>query len=214
MLHRRLVDSLDSSAPLLFVEAIHGSGKRTVLRQWESGGGNRHGEIHLLFDAPRLPSDRVELIRMYWGSLQHQFGPSLQDLPEDDAQLEDAMQRGLRGLRRPVAVAIHDADHLGDVAFDMLMRLSEVGTRLIFAGADLSALQQLAQRRGVYYAALGGAGAVAVARGGSGADPGARGGAVRGSFRSAVQSHRGASRPDPELSDRPAGGDGRWPAHA
>ena len=38
MLHERRLTALDSSAPLLFIEAIPGSGKRAMRRRWEDGG--------------------------------------------------------------------------------------------------------------------------------------------------------------------------------
>lgn len=100
MLHRRAVDALDSSAPLLFLEAMHGSGKWTVLRQWEDGLGSRHGEIRLLFHAEGLPTTSAGLTRMLCTALRHQRGQDLMDLPEDDTLLDDAVSSGLRSRSR------------------------------------------------------------------------------------------------------------------
>ncbi|HEX7350552.1 LuxR C-terminal-related transcriptional regulator [Brachybacterium sp.] len=155
MLHRRMVDALNSSAPLLFFEAVLGSGKWTVLRQWTDGADSDHNEIRLLFRAAGLPTTSAALTRMLWASLQHQLGHDLEDLPEDDALLEDAVPRGLRRIRRPVVVAIHGVEHLDHGAFDALVDLLAAGVRLILAGIDVSALRFRARRRGVYYSTLG-----------------------------------------------------------
>ncbi|ATG53737.1 hypothetical protein CFK41_02295 [Brachybacterium ginsengisoli] len=154
MLHRRAVDALDASAPLLFFEAVHGSGKWTVLRQWESGAGSRRSELRLLYRSEGLPATSAGLTRLLWSSLQHQLGHDLTDLPEDDALLDDAVARGLRQIRRPVAVAVHGVERLDDGAFDALMHLLGSGIRLILAGIDVSPLALRAQRRGVYYSML------------------------------------------------------------
>src|SRR5699024_12497244 len=106
MLHERRLTALDSSAPLLFIEAIPGSGKRAMLRRWEDGGGSRHGEIRLLFDARLLPAESASRTRTFWRALRHRLERDLPDLPVDDVHLADAVPQGLRQLLRPVAVQL------------------------------------------------------------------------------------------------------------
>ena len=155
MLHERRLTALDSSAPLLFIEAIPGSGKRAMLRRWEDGGGSRRGEIRLLFDVRRLPAEPANRTRTVWMALRHRLERDLPDLPADDALLEDAVVRGLRQLRRPVAVAFLGGDQIDETDVDLLERLLESGTRLIVAGFDLSRVQDLARQRGIYSSTLG-----------------------------------------------------------
>src|SRR5699024_4118769 len=155
MLHERRLTALDSSAPLLFIEAIPGSGKRAMLRRWEDGGGSRRGEIRLLFDVRQLPAESASRARMFWMALRHRLERVLPDLPADDALLEDAVVRGLRQLRRPVAVAFLGGDQIDETDVDLLERLLEAGTRLIVAGFDLSRVQDLARQRGIYSSTLG-----------------------------------------------------------
>src|SRR5699024_3670474 len=130
MLHERRLTALDSSAPLLFIEAIPGSGKRAMLRRWEDGGGSRRGEIRLLFDARRLPAETASRTRMFWMALRHRLERDLPDLPVDDALVEDAVLQGLRQIRRPVAVALLGGDQIDEHDFGLLARLLESGTRL------------------------------------------------------------------------------------
>lgn len=154
MQHHRALGALDSSAPLLFLEAIQGSGSWTLLRQWEDGSGNGHGEIRLLFHASGLPATPANLARMLWNSLGHQLGQDLGELTEEDALPDEALQRGLRQIRRPLTVAVHGAEHLGDETFDVLVGLLGSGVRLIIAGTDVTALTLRAQRRDVYFTML------------------------------------------------------------
>lgn len=154
MLHERLLNSLDSSSPLQFIEAVYGSGKRTVLRQWEDRGGRRDGEARLRFDARHLPTDPSALTRMFWSALQHRIAQDLPELPEDDALLAEAALREMRRIRQPVAVAVHEADHLDAATFEVVLRLLRAGFRLIVAGYDLSHLATVARRRGQYYSKL------------------------------------------------------------
>ena len=149
MLHERRLTALDSSAPLLFIEAIPGSGKRAMLRRWEDGGGSRRGEIRLLFDARLLPAESASRTRTFWRALRHRLERDLPDLPVDDVHLEDAVPQGLRQLRRPVAVALLGGDEIDGADLDLLMRLLESGIRLIVAGFDLSRVQELARQRGI-----------------------------------------------------------------
>src|SRR5699024_909018 len=128
MLHERRLTALDSSAPLLFIEAIPGSGKRAMLRRWEDGGGSRRGEIR------RLPAEPASRTRMFWMALRHRLERDLPDLPVDDALVEDAVLQGLRQIRRPVAVALLGGDQIDEHDFGLLARLLESGTRLIVAG--------------------------------------------------------------------------------
>ncbi|WP_127097475.1 helix-turn-helix transcriptional regulator [Brachybacterium saurashtrense] len=146
---------MDTSAPLLFMEAIYGSGKRTVLRQWEDRGGSRYGEIRLRFSARRLPRDELALARMLWEALRHRLDRPLADLPEEDGLVEAAALGELRRLRRPVTLAIHAAEVLDESVFGLLLDLLGVGVRLIIAGNDLSEFMRSAQRREVYYWTLG-----------------------------------------------------------
>lgn len=155
MLHRRLLDALDSSASLLFIEAIDGSGKRTLLRQWEDRGGSRHGEIRLRFNARRLPTDPAILTRMFWSALGHRLEQELPELPEDDALLEEAVLRVMQQIRRPIVVAIHGIDYFDAAAFTVVLRLLVVGVRLLIAGNDVTDLVRMVQQRGIYYSTLG-----------------------------------------------------------
>src|SRR5699024_9237921 len=155
MLHERRLTALDSSAPLLFIEAIPGSGKRAMLRRWEDGGGSRRGELRLLFDVRQLPAEPANRARMFWMALRHRLERDLPDLPADDALLEDAVVRGLRQLRRPVAVAFLGGDQIDETDVDLRGRLLEAGSRLIVAGFDLSRVQDLARQRGIYSSTLG-----------------------------------------------------------
>ena len=154
MLHQRLLHALDSSASLLFIEAIGGSGKRTVLRQWEDRGGNQHGEIRLRFDAQHLPRSRARLFRILWMKLRHRLEQDLADLPEDDAQVEEQVLAGIRGIRRPLAVSIHGVGRVEEWVFEVMEALLDTGIRLLIAGADLTEPMLLAQRRGVYFSTL------------------------------------------------------------
>ena len=155
MHHQRLLDALDSSSPLLFMEAVHGSGKRTILRQWEASSDHRHGEIRLRFSARRLPTDPAIMVRMFWSSLRHRLKIELPALPEEDSQIEEFAVRHLGAVRRPIAVAIQDAEQLTEGAFDIVVRLLDSGIRLILAGYDLTELTRMAQRRGHYSSKLG-----------------------------------------------------------
>ncbi|MGO2559318.1 hypothetical protein [Brachybacterium sp.] len=155
MLHHRFLDALDSSSPLLFVEAIYGSGTATVLRQWEDRGARRHGEIRLRFDARRLPREPVALARVVWSSLRLRLGQELPELPTEVGTLEAAALQGLRQLRRPVAVAIHQVSGDDTDIFDVLVRLLDAGARLIVAGHDVASLERRARQRGHYCTTLG-----------------------------------------------------------
>lgn len=154
MLHQRLLDSLDSSPSLLFLEAIYGSGRRTVLGQWEEQGHRRHGETRLRFDAGLLPEAPETFLRVVWATLGHRLGGDLPELPIGDAQAGELALQRLQGIRRPVALAIHGADHLSEAVLEAVLRLLDAGFRLILAGGDVSTLVDIAQRRGLYYSML------------------------------------------------------------
>lgn len=154
MLRTQLLTALDSPLPLLFLEAVHGSGKRTVLTQWEQRGHGRYGEIRLLFDADRLPTEPADLLRMFWPVLRKRLEMSLPQLPEDDVQLGTIVMRHLREIRRPVAVAVLSADRLPTRTLSIILRLLDVGFRLVLAGSDLSEPLRLARERGLYFTQL------------------------------------------------------------
>src|SRR5699024_2516723 len=150
MLHERRLTALDSSAPLLFIEAIPGSGKRAMLRRWEDGGGSRRGEIRLLFDARLLPAAPASRTRTFWRALRHRLERALPDPPVDDVHREAAVLQGQAQDPRPGAVA----------------RLGLLGsvTGGIVAGSDLPRGRELAGQGGTC-AATRGAGGTWRARG-------------------------------------------------
>lgn len=155
MLRTHLLTALDSPLPLLFMEAIHGSGKRTVLTQWEQRGHGRYGgELRLLFDAERLPSQPAALLRTLWPVLRKRLEMALPPLPEDDVQLRAIALQHLREVRRPVAIAVLNAEQLDARAFRAILRLLDVGFRLIIAGSGLAELVRVARERSQYYTTL------------------------------------------------------------
>lgn len=154
MLHQRLLDALDSSSPLLFIEAIPGSGKRTVLRQWEGRDDGRLGETRLRFEAKRMPPDPRALARTFWTALGHRLRQRLPPLPEQDARLAEAVLGRLREMRRPIALAVHDAESLDENTFELVLTLLDAGVRLIIAGSDLSLPMSVARRQGIYHSTL------------------------------------------------------------
>lgn len=155
MLRRHLLTALDSPLPLLFMEAVHGSGKRTVLTQWEQRGHGRHGgEIRLLFDAERLPTEPSALLRVLWPVLRRRLEMALPQLPEDDVQLGALALQHLREVRRPVAVAVVNAERLPPRAIRSILRLLDVGFRLIIAGSSLAEPIRVARDYGHYYTTL------------------------------------------------------------
>lgn len=155
MLRTHLLDALDSPLPLLFMEAVHGSGKRTVLTQWEQRGHGRYGEIRLVFEAERLPAEPVALLRMFWSVLRKRLEMSLPQLPEDDVQLEAIALQHLREIRRPVAVALLNADQLPAQTVKIALRLLDVGFRLVLVGFDLSEPLRIVRERDLYFTKLG-----------------------------------------------------------
>lgn len=155
MRYQRLLDSLDSSASLLFLEAIYGSGTRTLLKQWEERGRRRPGEIRLRFNASRLPREPAAFLRVICAALRHRLEPELPELPADDGQLVQIVVAHLQKNRRPVAIAIYGADHLSDTAYGIVQNLLHAGVRLIIAGYDVAAQIAAAERRGLYFSVLG-----------------------------------------------------------
>lgn len=155
MLRKHLLTALDSPLPLLFMEAVHGSGKRTVLTQWEQRGHGRYGgELRLLFDAERLPSEPTALLRTLWPVLRKRLEMALPQLPEDDVQLGAIALQHLREVRRPVAIAVLNAERLDATAFRAVLRLLDVGFRLIVAGTGLAEQVRVAREHSHYYTTL------------------------------------------------------------
>lgn len=154
MFHRRLLDSLDTSSPLLLLEAVYGSGTRTGLRRWEERGGHRDGELRMLFDARRLPAQPRALVRLLWSALRHRLSHDLPTLPEEDAQLEETVVQALRGIRRPMTLAIREAEQLSATSLAVLLPVLDGGVRLVIAGYDLSHLRTELQSRELYYSTL------------------------------------------------------------
>ena len=154
MLHRRLLTSLDTASPLMLVEAVYGSGTRTGLRQWEERGGHRDGELRMLFDARRLPVEPRAIVQLLWSALRHRISYDLPDLPQDDAQLRGAVVRALQDIRRPMTLAIHEAEQLSARGLAVLLPILDGGVRLVVAGYDLGHLRAEVQARGIYYSTL------------------------------------------------------------
>lgn len=155
MLHHRLLDDLGSSASLLFIEAIYGSGVGTVLRQWESRGGGWRGEVRLLFDARHLPQDLAAATRMFWASLGRRLEQELPPLPVQDELVVEAVLRHLQGIRRPIAIAIQHGDRISASTVDTILRVLEAGPRLLITGHDVAGLTQLAAQSGRYFSTIG-----------------------------------------------------------
>jgi len=156
MLHRRLLDDLDASSPLLLLEAFPGSGTVTALRQWEERGGHRDGELRMLVDARRLPLEPRPLVMLLWNTLRHRISHDLPDLPveEDEEEIRLAALRALTRIRRPMTLAIHHADQLRAENLSVLLYVLEAGARLVIAGFDLSHLIEEVRRRDLYYSRL------------------------------------------------------------
>jgi DNA-binding CsgD family transcriptional regulator len=142
MLHRRLLNSLDTSSPLLLVETVYGSGVRTGLRQWEERGGHRDGELRMLFDARRIPTCPRALVRLLWSALRHRISHDLPELPDENALLRESVVRALQDIRRPMTLAIHEAEQLSAATLGVLLHVLDGGVRLVIAGYDLSHLRE------------------------------------------------------------------------
>lgn len=154
MLRQRLLDALDSPMPLLFVEAIKGAGKQTLLSQWvRAAGRGGRSELRFLFDAEQVPVEIATLIRQFWTVLRRQPDLHLPELPSDDEQLMEFAGVHLHALRRPIGVAVIGAENLSSASFSHILSLLDVGMRLIISGVDVSHLAG-AQARGIYYSTL------------------------------------------------------------
>ncbi|MEE1650233.1 helix-turn-helix transcriptional regulator [Brachybacterium sp. J144] len=155
MLHRRLLDALDAASPLLFLEAVPGSGRSTVLRQWESRALPASGELRLLFDARHVPFLRRDRLQVLLSALRHKLGEGAGAFCLEEEVLRDSPLRFLRDLGRPVSIGILEADHMPVEVFDAALALLPAGVRLLVVGVDVSPLVRRAEELGHYFTLLG-----------------------------------------------------------
>lgn len=151
MLRRRVLDALDSPMPLVFVEAVQGAGKRTLLTQWVHERPPQSTEIRMLFEAPQVPTAPLELLRLFWAALQRERTLHLPDLPSSGEQVREVARRNLREVRRPIEVAVIGGDHFTAEAFDAVLNLLDLDARLVIAGFDLSEHRRIARSRGIFF---------------------------------------------------------------
>ena len=151
MLRRRVLDALDSPMPLVFVEAVQGAGKRTLLTQWVHERPPQSTEIRMLFEAPQVPTAPLELLRLFWAALQRERTLHLPDLPSSGEQVREVARRHLREVRRPIEVAVIGGDHFTAEAFDAVLNLLDLDARLVIAGFDLSEHRRIARSRGIFF---------------------------------------------------------------
>lgn len=154
MLRVRLLEVLESPLPVVFIEAVPGSGKQVLLDQWAKLPLGPSADIRLLIDGSRVSASGPAMLRLIWSRLRAEL--DIAELPTSDEDLLGAARTLLERARRPVSIALLWAEEIPAATFGYLLGMLEAQTemRLIVSGAELDEHVQLARARGVSFSFL------------------------------------------------------------
>ncbi len=98
MFRLRLMEVLESPLPVVFIEAMPGFGKRTLLDQWVGVPLGPSADVRLLIDGSQVSASGPAMLRLIWSRLRAKL--DFAELPKPDDDLLDAARLLLDRARR------------------------------------------------------------------------------------------------------------------